>query len=82
VVNLLPDYTALQPRRQPSSHEILVGKHEGSRPFGRLGVDGRIILKWMLRKLCGKVWTGFIWLRIGASNEPSTFKSGVNFLAS
>jgi uncharacterized membrane protein YjdF len=31
------------------------------------GVDGRIILEWILRKYDGKVWTGFIWLRIGNS---------------
>jgi hypothetical protein len=30
-----------------------------------LGVDGRIILEWMLGKSAGKVWAGFIWLRIG-----------------
>jgi hypothetical protein len=34
---------------------------------GRLGVDGRIILELILGKLGGMVWTGFIWLRIGAS---------------
>jgi hypothetical protein len=29
------------------------------------GVDGRIILKWILRKHDLRVWTGFICLRIG-----------------
>jgi hypothetical protein len=28
------------------------------------GVDGRIILKWIL-KWDGEAWTGFIWLRTG-----------------
>jgi hypothetical protein len=32
-----------------------------------LGVDGRMILDWILGKQGGKVWTGFIWLRIGTS---------------
>jgi hypothetical protein len=32
-----------------------------------LGVDGRIILKWMLRKSVGKMRVGLIWLGIGAS---------------
>jgi hypothetical protein len=27
-----------------------------------LGVDGRIILKWILRKLDWRTWTGFIWV--------------------
>jgi hypothetical protein len=29
------------------------------------GVDGRIILKIIFRKLDGKAWTGLIWLKIG-----------------
>jgi hypothetical protein len=32
-----------------------------------LDIDGRIILKCVLGKQGGKVWTGFIWLRIGTS---------------
>jgi len=30
-----------------------------------LGVDGRIILRWIFRKWDVGVWTGSIWLRIG-----------------
>jgi hypothetical protein len=30
-----------------------------------LSVDGRIILKWALRKEAGRVLIGFIWLRLG-----------------
>jgi hypothetical protein len=30
-----------------------------------LGVDGKIILGRMLGKWSGKVWTGYIWLKIG-----------------
>jgi hypothetical protein len=29
------------------------------------GVDGRIILEWILEKRDGGAWTGSIWLRIG-----------------
>jgi len=28
-------------------------------------VDERVILRWIFRKWCVGVWTGFIWLRIG-----------------
>jgi len=28
------------------------------------GVDGRIILRWILRKWDVRAWTGLIWLRI------------------
>jgi hypothetical protein len=34
-----------------------------------LGVDGNIILEWILGKQGGKLWTGFIWLRMGISGE-------------
>jgi hypothetical protein len=52
-----------------NAHTILVGKPEGKRHSEELGVDGRIILKWILRKLGWKLWTGFIWLRIGNSGK-------------
>ena len=45
-------------------HRVLVGKPEGKRPLGR-DVDGRIILRWIFRKLEGVVGTGWSWLRIG-----------------
>jgi hypothetical protein len=46
-------------------HRVLVGKPEGKRPLGRPDVDGRIILRWMWRKLEVVVGTGWSWLRIG-----------------
>jgi len=48
-----------------NEHKILDGKPE-RRHFGDLVADG-IILKWILQKQDIKVWTGFIWLRIGTS---------------
>jgi hypothetical protein len=30
-----------------------------------LGVDGKIILQWILGTHGEKLWSGFIWLRIG-----------------
>jgi hypothetical protein len=46
-------------------HRVLVGKPEGKSRWGDPDVDGRIILRWMLRKLEGVVGTGWSWLRIG-----------------
>ena len=40
-------------------HKVLVGKPEGKRPLGRPRVDGRIILKWILKKWEGVVGTGW-----------------------
>jgi hypothetical protein len=34
---------------------------------GNLGVDGRIILEWVLGRQGGKLWNGFNWLRIETS---------------
>jgi len=37
---------------------------KGTNHIEDLGVDGQIILEWIL----GKVWTRFIWLRTGTSD--------------
>jgi len=33
------------------------------------GLDGRIILEWIFGKQGGKVWTGYIWLKIEAGGR-------------
>jgi hypothetical protein len=41
--------------------------------LGELGVDMRIILKCVLKKQDMKVWTEFIWFRLGTSCESGEF---------
>jgi len=38
-----------------NAYNTLAGKHEGKRSAEDPGVDGRIILEWILRKYCGKL---------------------------
>ena len=45
-------------------HKALVGKPEGKRPLRDQDVDGRIILRWILRKWEEVVGTGWSWFRI------------------
>jgi hypothetical protein len=45
-------------------HRVLVGKPEGNHSVDQ-DVDGRIILRWIFRKMEGVMGTGWSWLRIG-----------------
>jgi hypothetical protein len=44
-----------------------ITKFEGRNLLRTVGVDGRILLKWILKERDGRVRIGFIWLRIGAN---------------
>jgi hypothetical protein len=46
-------------------YKILVEKLKGRDHPEDIDVDGKITLEWILRKGNGKMWTGFIWFRIG-----------------
>ena len=46
---------------------VLVGKPEGKRPLGRLGMDGRIMLKCIFKTW---TWTGLVWPGMGTSDRP------------
>jgi hypothetical protein len=44
---------------------VLLGKHEGKRPLGRLRLRWEIIFRWIFRKWDVGVWTGSSCFRIG-----------------
>jgi len=48
-------------------YRFFLGKPEGRRPRGDLGVDGGIILGWIFRRCDVGIWTGLGWPRTGTS---------------
>ena len=46
-------------------YRVLAGNLRESHHLGDPGVNGRIILRWILRKWGGTAWTGLTRLRIG-----------------
>ena len=43
-----------------NAYRVLVWKAEGNSSFKVINFDGRIILKWILKKLVERKWTGLI----------------------
>jgi hypothetical protein len=64
----LADHVA-RVRDTRNAYKFLLGNLKGRDYSEDLGVYGRIILKWVLKKFCVKSWTGFIWLRIRSSGD-------------
>jgi hypothetical protein len=56
--------------KKRNAYRIFVGNEEAKkRPLGTIDVGGRIILKRILKREFGVVWTGLNWLRIGTSGR-------------
>jgi hypothetical protein len=49
------------------TYTIFVGKCEGQAHLVDLNEDGRVILKYIIKKQVVRVWTEFIWLRISTT---------------
>jgi hypothetical protein len=50
-------------------YRLLVGKPEGKRLLGKPRHSGWIILRWILERQYGVLWTGLVWLRTGTVGE-------------
>jgi hypothetical protein len=50
-----------------NAYKILVGKPEGGDQSEDLYIDGKIILECILGKYGEKLWTEFVWIRVGTS---------------
>jgi hypothetical protein len=46
----------------------LAGQPEEKVHLEDLSVDGRLALKWTVKKWDGRAWSGFIWLKIETSD--------------
>jgi hypothetical protein len=51
-------------------YRVLVGSLRERDHWRDAGVDGRIILRWIFRKLDVGVWTGLSWLTIETGGGP------------
>jgi len=52
-----------QKREKGNLYEVLCENLKKRDRLEELGIDGRILLKWVLRKWDGMAWTVFLWLR-------------------
>jgi hypothetical protein len=50
-------------------YTVLIGKPEGMRPLGRPRHIWEDNIKMNIKKWGVRLWTGFVWLRIGTSDD-------------
>jgi hypothetical protein len=60
-------YIKIDRERIKIHNKILIEELEGKRPLERIRLAWEDMLKYILKKLYGRLWTRFIWLRIGIS---------------
>lgn len=60
-----------------NAYIILVAQPKWKRPHEELSIDGRSVLKFILKRQDVRVWNGFIWLTIG-SHFPAVLNTVVN----
>jgi hypothetical protein len=62
-----------------NTYKLFVRKTEGKRPLGRTSekLRNNIGLACVLRKQTGRVWTGFVWLRISTSGTSRSYSSEI-----
>jgi hypothetical protein len=48
---------------------VLLKDFKGTDYLENLGIDGKIILEWILEKYDGKLWTGLTWIRAGTTGR-------------
>jgi hypothetical protein len=53
-------------RDRRGAYRVLVGRPDGKRPLEDLGVDGRIILKWILKEVG---WEGVDWIDMAQDRD-------------
>jgi hypothetical protein len=58
-------------KEMENPYKILTKNLKGRDHLEDLGVEGKIILEWILKRQRGMVWTGLIWLRTGGSGGLS-----------
>jgi hypothetical protein len=55
-----------------NTYKVLVGKLEGKESLGRLRLRWKHNIKIAFEKLGVRMWTGFMWFRVGTSNMLCT----------